>query len=134
MSDNPTRETPDSRSFEERVFARFDALDTRMGRFESRLDSLEGKVDALDGRLTTLEEKVDSRLRETRPIWEAMQADLATVKDDMATVKVDLATVKGEVKALSRGVMLLHEDNFHIRTDLREFRERIEKLESQRTP
>jgi len=113
MSDNPTRETPDSRSFEERVFACFDSL---------------------DGRLTALEEKVDSRLRETRPIWEAMQADLAIVKDDVATVKVDLATVKGEVKALSRGVMLLHEDNFHIRTDLREFRERIEKLESQRTP
>jgi hypothetical protein len=54
MSDNPTREIPDSRSFEERVFARFDALDTR---------------------LTTLEEKADSRLRETRSIWEAMQAE-----------------------------------------------------------
>ena len=65
MSDNPTRESPDSRSFEERVFARFDSLDGRMERLGTRLD-------ALDGRLTTLEEKVDSRLRETRPIWEAV--------------------------------------------------------------
>ena len=71
MSDNPTRETPDSRSFEERVFARFDTLDARIDRFETRI---EGKVDALDGRLTSLEEKVDSRLRETRPIWEAVLA------------------------------------------------------------
>jgi chromosome segregation ATPase len=113
MSDNPTRDTPDSRSFEERVFARFDSL---------------------DGRLTALEEKVDSRLRETRPIWEAMQADLEAVKGDMATVKDDLGVVKREVKDINRRVMLLHEDNLRMRGDQRELDERVEKLESQRTP
>jgi chromosome segregation ATPase len=134
MSDNPTRETPDSRSFEERVFARFDALDARMDRIEGKVDALdgrlttlEGKVDTLDGRLTVLEEKVDSRLRETRPIWEAVQARLGDVENRLEVIEKD-------VKALGRGIMLLHEDNLHIRTDQREFRERIEKLESQRTP
>lgn len=77
MSDNPTREMPDSGSFEERVFARFDSLDARMS-------SLESKVDALDGRLTTLEEKVDSRLRETRPIWEGVLARLTTIESELA--------------------------------------------------
>lgn len=86
MSDNPTRETPDSRSFEERVFARFDNLDARMDRFESRLDSLETKVDRLDGRLTTLEEKVDSRLRETRPIWEGVLARLTAIESELSTL------------------------------------------------
>jgi len=123
MSDNPTRETPDSRSFEERVFARFDTLDARIDRFETRIES---KVDALDGRLTTLEEKVDSRRRETRPIWEAMQADLSVVKEDVTKVK-------GDVKEISRVVLLLHEDNLRIRTDQRELRDRVEKLESQST-
>ncbi len=47
MSDNPTSEFPDSRSLEDRVFARFDSLDARIDRFESRI---EDKVDALDGR------------------------------------------------------------------------------------
>jgi hypothetical protein len=61
MSENPTQETPDARSFEERVFARFDSLDTR-------LDNLNTRVENLDGRLTSLEDKVDVRLRETRPI------------------------------------------------------------------
>ena len=112
MSDNPTQETPDSRSFEERVFARFDTLDVR---------------------ITTLEDKVDSRLRETRPIWEAMQADLANVKGDVAQVKDDLANVKGEVKVISRNVILLHEDNLRMRGDQRELLERVEKLESQST-
>jgi chromosome segregation ATPase len=130
MSDNPTRETPDTRSFEDRVFARFDALDERIDRFETRI---EGKVDAIDGRLTTLEEKVDARLRETRPIWEAMQADLAHVKDDLTSVKDDLGSVKTEVKNIGHGVVLLHEDNLRIRTDQRELRDRVDKLESQST-
>jgi hypothetical protein len=105
MSDDPTKEIPNSRSFEERVFARFDTLDVR---------------------ITTLEGRVDSRLRETRPIWEAMQADLSNVKDD-------LANVKGEVKVISRNVMLLHEDNLRMGSDQRELKERVEKLESQST-
>jgi len=123
MSDNPTREIPDSRSFEERVFARFDTLDERIDRFETRI---EGKVDALDGRLNALEERVDSRLRETRPIWEAMQADLEGVKNR-------LDGIEKEVKEVGRGVFLLHEDNLRIRQDQRELRERVDKLESQST-
>ena len=106
MSNDPTRETPDTRSFEERVFARFDALDLR---------------------LTALEEKVDLRLRETRPIWEAVQSRLEGVESR-------LGNVEKEVKALSRGVMLLHEDNLPIRVAQRELRERVEKLESQPAP
>ena len=105
MSDNPTKETPDSRSFEERVFARFDAL---------------------DGRLTTLEEKVDARLRETRPIWEAVLARLEGVENG-------LEGLKGEVKKLTHTVMLVHEDNLLIRANHRELFQRVEKLESQST-
>lgn len=131
MSDNPTRETPDTRSFEERVFARFDALDARIDRFETRIEgkldaldgrltSLEVKVDALDGRLTTLEEKVDSRLRETRPIWEGMQVDLTKVKDDVKEVKYTLKAI--------------HKEMLRVHTNQEELDERVEKLESQRTP
>ncbi|HJQ35260.1 MAG TPA: hypothetical protein VJ866_24120 [Pyrinomonadaceae bacterium] len=105
MSDNPTQETPDSRSFEERIFARFDAF---------------------DGRLTALEDKVDSRLRETHPIWEAMQADLADVKRT--------------VKDINHSVKLIHQDIFKVRVEkaeleerIEEVDERVEKLESQST-
>jgi chromosome segregation ATPase len=124
MSDNPTRDMPDSRSFEERVFARFDALDARMSALESKVDrlderltTLEEKVDGLNGRLTALEEKVDARLRETRPIWEAMQARLESVES--------------EVKEINRGMKVLHKDILHVRVDQEELRERIEKLESE---
>lgn len=121
MSDNPTQEMPDSRSFEERVFARFDSLDSRMSSVEGRLASVENKVDALDGRLTTLEEKVDTRLRETRPLWEAVQARLDGIE-------VRLGSIEKEVKELRHGVELLHEDNLRIRIDQRETRGRVEAL------
>ena len=134
MSDNPTRETPDSRSFEERVFARFDALDARIDRIEVKVDALdarvsrvEAKVDALDGRLTALEEKVDSRLRETRPIWEAVQVRLENVENR-------LEGIEKEVKGINRGLKLLHDDNFKIRVEQDGLDERVEKLESQQTP
>ena len=132
MSDNPTRETPDSRSFEERVFARFDALDARMGRFESRmerfetrLDSLEKKVDGLgsrlsslenkvvvlDGRMTALEEKVDARLRETRPIWEGVLARLDGIEAELARMNRQFRSFVADIFQLRVRVEKLEEDN-----------------------
>jgi predicted nuclease with TOPRIM domain len=139
VSDNPTRETPDSRSFEERVFARFDALDARMGRFETRLDtletkvdglgarlsSLENKVDALGGRLTalegkvdSLEEKVDSRLRETRPIWEGVLARLTAIESELPRLRV----IESELSRMNRQFRSYVADIFQLRV-------RVEKLE-----
>ena len=48
MSDNPTRETPDPLSFEERVFARFDAGDERMDRLDTQIDRLDGRMDRFE--------------------------------------------------------------------------------------
>src|SRR5687767_9227505 len=101
MSDNPTSEFPGSSSFEARIFARFDAF---------------------DGRLMTLEEKVDSRLRETRPIWEAMQADLANVKGDLANVKDDLANVKDDLANVKGDMAGVKDDMSKVRGDVKEIK------------
>jgi septal ring factor EnvC (AmiA/AmiB activator) len=112
MSDNPTQQTHDPRSFEERVFARFDNL---------------------DGRLTALEDKVDSRLRETRPIWEAVLTRLTGVEERVGGLET-------EVRQVRRTMRTLHEDVLHTRgeqvgldEDVRKLNERVEKLESQST-
>jgi prefoldin subunit 5 len=114
MSDNPTLEMPNSSSFEERVFARFDAFDARFDRSDARIDRfesrLESKVDALDKRLTALDEKVDTRLRETRPIWEAVQARLEEIEK--------------EVRLIRRTIKALHSDILQVRGEQ-------EELESQ---
>lgn len=87
---------PDGRSFEERVFARFDALDAR---------------------LTTLEERVDARLHETRPIWEAVLSRLDNIDSEM--------------KAINRRVRVLHDDILRTREEQEDLRERVTKLESE---
>jgi chromosome segregation ATPase len=96
MSEETTQNMPDGRSFEERVFARFDALDAR---------------------LTTLEERVDARLHETRPIWEAVLSRLDNIESEM--------------KAINRRVRVLHDDILRSREDQEDLRERITKLESE---
>jgi hypothetical protein len=52
MSEGQTHDLGDSRSFEERIFARFDAIDARLN--------------DMDGRLQVLEQKA----YDTKPIWE----------------------------------------------------------------
>jgi chromosome condensin MukBEF ATPase and DNA-binding subunit MukB len=55
--------------FEERVLAEFAALNVRFT--------------ALEDRITSLEDKVDARLRETRPIWEGVQARLTGIESEL---------------------------------------------------
>src|ERR671921_370616 len=112
MGDNPTRETPDSRSFEERVFARFDAL---------------------DGRLTTLEEKVDSRLRETRPIWEAVLTRLTSVEERLGSLERESRMSRRAMKELSEDVLRTRAQNDEHDDDIGNLTERVEKLESKST-
>ncbi len=93
MSENTTQETPDARSFEERVFARFDMLDA--------------KLNDLDTRLNTLEDKVDARLRETRPIWEGVLSEMKSLNrqvrvlhDDVLRVRVDQEDLRERLSKL----------------------------------
>ena len=63
MSENNTAETNDSRSFEERVFLRFDAVD-------ARFDAVDERFDRVDARFESLENRVEKQY-DTKPIWEA---------------------------------------------------------------
>ena len=83
MSEEKTREQSDARSFEERVFARFDAL---------------------EGRMIALEEKMDRRLQETRPIWEAVLAQLEQLNNKFGLVATDIYDLRVKVAALERRV------------------------------
>ena len=66
-----TKNMPDGRSFEERVFARFDGLDAR---------------------LQSLETQAERRALETKPIWERALAEILEVRESVANVerKIDI--------------------------------------------
>ncbi len=101
MSENTTRNLYDARSFEERVLAELAAQGERQINLEQRFDRLE--------------EKVERRLMETRPIWEAVLAEIKSVHT--------------EVKQLNTKFNLVIQDIYEIRADATDLTKRLDQLE-----
>lgn len=116
MSEEPTHSLPDSRSFEERVFARFDALDARMGRMESRLDNVET-------RLKRLETESQRRAADTKPIWERALAEITAVRQDVAALSKKVDIIEHKLGALASDMLTLRGQQRHIEV-------RMDNLES----
>jgi chromosome segregation ATPase len=118
MSDNLTKSGADPRSFEERVFARFDAMEARFNRIDARLDGIDTRLNKLeedisarfaaqDLRLAKLEETVDARLRETRPIWEGVQLELRRLNARFDQFVQDLFEIRADQRILRKRVDVL---------------------------
>jgi chromosome segregation ATPase len=60
-----------------------DSLEKPNGTVDEKLDWLITAVQSMDSRLVNLDSKVDKRLRETQPMWEGVQAQLAEVKESL---------------------------------------------------
>jgi flagellar motility protein MotE (MotC chaperone) len=80
------------------------ALEIRLQQFEKQAAGIEEQVAALD-------QKLDKRLRDTRPIWEGVLA---------------------EVQAIKGKIELLIQDNFEMRATYHALQMRIESLEAGR--
>jgi len=61
-------------------------------------------IGALDHRLTSLEEHVDARLKETRPIWEAVQEQLQRLNDKFDILLHEFYDVRAEIKNHGRRI------------------------------
>ena len=66
-------------------------------------------IGALDHRLTSLEERVDARLKETRPIWEAVQEQLQKLSEKFDGVLLDFYELRNELKIHGRRIAKLEE-------------------------
>ncbi len=129
MGEDRTRDLPDARSFEERVLAEFVA----QREFNAQLLDM---VQQLNARLTTLEDKVERRLMETRPIWEAMQAQLNDVQSRLISVeaKVDdmqeqLLHIDSKVGSIDVQMGELAVELLSMRGDNRGMQKRMVRLE-----
>jgi len=109
MSEDTTRNLPDNRSFEERVFARFDAMEAR---FDARFNAIEKRLDNLDSRVQGLEAKA----LDTKPIWERALAEILAVKE--------------RVESIERKLDVLTLDMMQLRGDQRGLHARMDALES----
>jgi chromosome segregation ATPase len=116
MSEEQTRNLNDTRSFEERVFARFDALDARLTQVESRLTNVEARLEDMDGRLQVLERKA----YDTKPIWERALQEIVETRRELVDTRREFT------KRLDRiGAVILE-----TRAGLSEAEDRLERLES----
>ena len=109
MSEETTLDLPDNRSFEERVFARFDAMEAR---FDARFSAIEKRLDNLDSRVQALEAKA----LDTKPIWERALAEILAVKE--------------RVESIERKLDVLTLDMMQLRGDQRGLHARMDALES----
>jgi tetrahydromethanopterin S-methyltransferase subunit G len=105
MGAETARNPSDNRSFEERVFARFDSIDAQFGAMEARFDALDSRVQALE-----------SRSLDTKPIWERALAEILNIKD--------------RVENIERKFDLLTLDMMQLRGDQRRVEKRMDALES----
>ena len=101
------------RPFEERVFARFDTLDSAMRDTDSRLENVDSRL----GRLETRADDTNSRLQklevrayDTKPIWEQALKEIVDTRRD-------LSKRLGRIEAVV----------FETRADLRDVEDHLEK-------
>lgn len=138
MSENLTQQLPDDPL--RLILARLDSIDARLTSIEGRLTSLEdrltsledrvtsieGHITSLEGRMNALEEKVDRRMQETRPIWEAVLKRLDAVEVRMAGLESE---VRMGVRQIDRRVEILAVDVLELRGSHHELEGRVDKLE-----
>jgi outer membrane murein-binding lipoprotein Lpp len=138
MSEENTQNLPDTRSFEERVFARFDAIDAGLRDLNTRVERLEAES--------------ERRAVETKPIWERTLAEIVALgqKVDDLSQKVDtldarvvalevkVDALQEEVAVISRKVNVIESrtenftlDMYDLRVEQRELKKRMNRLDSE---
>ena len=118
MSEDLTMRFEGGSPFEKRVIAEFAALRGEIAEIRTEVAEIRAEVAeirtevaeirvqqvamarniaSLDERLTSLEERVDRRLMETRPIWEAVKAQIEKLDEKFTLFIRDLYDIRGDI-------------------------------------
>ena len=132
MNEEQTRDLPDRRSFEDRVFARFDSMDARFDSMDARINSLEVRVDAQFNLIDVRFDRVDARLDGLDVRVQALEAKALDTKPIWERALVEIVEVKKGVDDINRKLDILYQDVFQVRADQRLVHQRMDALESRR--
>ena len=151
MSEEGTQNLDGGRSFEKRVFARFDVFDSRFDSVDTRFDSVDSRFDSVDLAIRDLDGRVqnlEARSYDTKPIWERALAEIIETRHELDETKSEVIEVRrelGETKSevvevrreladtrrhLSRRVDQFLLETAEAKYDLHDVQDRIKKLES----
>src|SRR6266849_2151645 len=115
--------------------------DEKLDRIITAVEGLDTRLLSVEAGLHSLEAKVEKRLKETRPMWEAVQVQLTELRGELkadmgelrSEFKAELEKVRGETEKGFR--RLGHKIDLHVHmveelhADLRDHQERLDKLE-----
>ncbi len=120
MSEDKTKEIKGSKSFEERVFARFDALEGRVDRievrFEQRFASVDHGLDSVGQHLTSVDhrlERLEAKQYDTKPVWERVLFELEPLKDLVGNLDRNIGNLHRKFEVLSMDMLQLRADRAH---------------------
>ncbi len=138
MSEDRTGETNGSRSFEERVFARFDALGNRIERLEMRQYDTKPMWEQALAAIADTSVHVRIGFDELRGLMEVMNSRLASMDarfDSMDAKFTALGTdLDNGLRGVERKIDVLNQYILDLRADQRYVDSRLEKIESQAKP
>lgn len=109
MSKEITKDLDGNRPFEERVFARFDALDANIRGLGSGVQDLDSRVQVLE-----------SRAYDTKPIWERALEEIIETRRELAHTRREFTDRLDRIE----GIVL------ETRVGLRRAEDRLDKVES----
>src|SRR6266446_10651541 len=101
MNDELTKNLPSKKSFEERVFARFDAFDARFDTVDTRL------------------EKLESRAYDTKPIWERALAQIMETGLEIGEIRKKVGVIETKVGVIETKVTVIETEVAEVRPKLR---------------
>ena len=142
MSEETTKDLTEGLSFEDRVFARFDAIESFLGNLNARVEVLESKTydtkpiwERALKEIVDLGEKVNQTEREIkeelghteRKLREAISQTEGRLKEELTETKRELKELKREVTKRLDQIQAVQLSN---RADIRDIEDRLEKLES----
>ena len=120
VSDQNTHEMDGKPAFEERVFARFDAVDSRFDAVNSRFDKVDSAIHGLDSRV----QKLEIRAYDTKPIWEQALKEIIETKREILETRREMSKRLDRIDAMA----------LETRADLRDAEDRLDKIENKPIP
>ena len=108
MNEEPTRQFKDRKSFEERVFARFDGI-------EKRFDGVYARFDVIEIRL----EKLESRSRDTKPIWERALTEISETRNELSELSKRFGGLETKIDELRANYVSLHSELVETQRDFK---------------
>ena len=113
MNEDPTRELADKRSFEERVFARFDAFDVRF--------------DTVDARLV----KLEAHSYDTKPIWERALAQIMETGLEIGEIKKKVGVIETNVGVIETKVAMIETEVAGLKTEVAGVRTEVAEVKTE---